>query len=408
MGRITSILIAGGALLLPLRLPAAGQAVLHMEIGDPARKGREVSLVLDGITDTGSGDIVTPDEMAQRLADTGLLFIGENHTNMDFHEVQFRTIKALHEAGREVLIGLEMFPYTQQASLDDWNNGLLTEQGFVELAGWYKYWGYHWNYYRHIFRYAREHGIRFYAVNTPHNVVTAVRKKGFENLTEEEAAHLPTRVVTGNAEHARMYRAFFDKDDALHMTDSMMEGMLRAQATWDATMGWNALQALREHGGPGAIMVVLIGAGHVTFGLGAELQTAPHYEGKISSLIPVPVVDDEGLPVETVRASYANFIWGVPEQAEPMYPVTGLSFMGSMGSEPMQVIAIGDGSVGQRSGFLKGDVLLALDGRSITSRTDMKKIMAGYRWGDVAVARVRREGRELELTVPFRRAAATH
>ena len=93
----------------------ADQAVLHMEIGDPGRKGREIPLVLDGITDTSTGTLVTPQEMAQKLAGTGILFIGENHTNQEFHDVQMRTIRALHEAGREVLIGLEMFPYTEQA-----------------------------------------------------------------------------------------------------------------------------------------------------------------------------------------------------------------------------------------------------------------------------------------------------
>jgi hypothetical protein len=48
------------------------------------------------------------DHRTSRLADTGLLFIGENHSNQEFHAVQLHTIKALHEAGREVLIGLEM------------------------------------------------------------------------------------------------------------------------------------------------------------------------------------------------------------------------------------------------------------------------------------------------------------
>ena len=66
----------------------------------------------------------------------------ENHTNLDFHNVQLRVIQELHRDGREVLIGLEMFPYTRQASLDAWIDGLYTEQGFVELADWYTYWGY--------------------------------------------------------------------------------------------------------------------------------------------------------------------------------------------------------------------------------------------------------------------------
>ena len=47
------------------------------------------------------------------------------------------------------------------------------------------------------------------------------------------------------------------------MPPAMFEGMFRAQCTWDAAMGWNAVLAMKKHGGDKAIMVVLIGAGHV-------------------------------------------------------------------------------------------------------------------------------------------------
>jgi len=398
-----SALAAGLALIVPV-VAMADQAVLHMEIGDPARKGREVPVVLDGITDTATGELVTPEEMAKRLADTGILFIGENHTNQEFHDVQFRTIKALQEAGREVLIGLEMFPYTAQPSLDNWNAGRYTEEGFVELAGWYDNWGYHWNYYRNIFLYAREQGINFYAVNSPRDVVKSVRTKGFENLTEEEAAHLPPKLDGNDAEHQRMYRAFFDKDDALHMSESALEGLYRAQTMWDATMGWNALQALKQHGGPNAIMVVLIGAGHVTFGLGSERQIAAHYDGKISSLVPVTVVDDDGEPVKTVRASYASFVWGLPEEIDTVYPSIGVSLMGSLGKEPGQIIQVSEESVAERAGLKVGDVLLSLGGAPIGSDNSLRKLMADYRWGDVAKAVIRRDGKETGIDINFRRA----
>ncbi len=406
---MTPIRVTLVALALLALLPAilvAEEAVLRMEIGDPARKGTEVALQLDGITDTLSGEVIAPAQMAAALADTGLLFIGENHTSMDFHIAQLQTIKALHEAGREVLIGLEMFPYTQQPELDNWNDGLLTEEGFLELVGWYKYWGYHWNYYRDIFLYARENDIRFYAVNTPRAVVTAVRKKGFRDLTDEEAGLLPPgEVDTSSKDHQRMYRAFFDEDDALHMTDEVLEGMYRAQATWDATMGWNAVKALDQHGGPDAIMVVLIGSGHVAFGLGAERQVAPYYDGKISSLIPVPVVDGDGDPVGKVRASYANFIWGLPEETAPLYPEVGVSLMGSLGENPGQIIQVGNESVGKRAGLRVGDVLLRIDGITIDSTNSLRKIMADYRWGDVATASIRRDDEEFDIELPFRRAA---
>ncbi len=401
--RMARALVACIGLSAPLAL-LADQAVLHMAIGDPARKGREVPVVLDGITDTATGELVTPAEMAQRLAGTGILFIGENHTNQEFHDVQFRTIRALHEAGREVLIGLEMFPYPEQPVLDNWNTGRYTENGFVELARWYDNWGYHWNYYRNIFLYAREHGIDMYAVNSPRDVVKSVRTKGFENLTPEESAHLPPQLAADNDEHRRMYRAFFDKDDALHMNESALDGLYRAQTMWDATMGWNALQALRAHGGKDAIMVVLIGAGHVTFGLGAERQIAPHYPGRIASLVPVSVRDDEKKPVKKVRASYASFVWGLPEEIDTVYPAIGVSLMGKLGKDPGQIIQVSKKSVAERAGLKVGDILLSVDGTDIGSDNTLRRRMADYRWGDVMTVRIRRDGQDVAMDVPIRRA----
>lgn len=397
------VFMACAGLVLPGVL-LAGQDILHLEIGDPARKGREVPVMLDGITDTATGDLITPPEMAKRLAGAGILFIGENHTNIDFHEVQFRTIKALHEAGREVLIGLEMFPYPEQAVLDNWSDGRYTEDGFVELARWYDNWGYNWNYYRNIFLYAQANGINMYAINSPRDVVKSVRTKGFENLTPEEAAHLPPKLAAENDEHRRLYRASFDANDTLHMNEQALDGLYRAQTMWDATMGWNALQALKAHSGPKAIMVVLIGAGHVTYGLGAERQIAKWYDGRIASLVPVSLVDDEDKPVTKVRASYASFVWGLPKELAPLYPGLGVSLMGSLGKEPSQIIQVSEKSPAALAGIRVGDVLLALDGTPIATDNTLRRVMANYRWGDVATVKIRRDGREMEIGVPIRRA----
>lgn len=382
----------------------ADQTSLHLPIGDPARKDKEVALTLDGITDTANGEVIAPDILAERLGDSGLVFIGETHTNLDFHDVQLRVIRALNESGREVMIGLEMFPYTQQAWLDRWIDGDLTQAEFVEQAEWYKYWGYNWNYYRDIFTYARDNGIRMYGVNTPREVVTAVRKKGFKDLTPEEAANFPHPVSPATDEQRRMYKSFFDPDDALHMTDEAVDGMLRAQTVWDATMGWNAVQALLENGGDDAVMVVLIGSGHVTYGLGAERQTAPYYDGGIASVIPVEVEDDEGAEVDKVQASYANFIWGLPRQLYEAYPSFGISLMGSIGDEPTKIIQVSEDSIAERAGIVVGDVLKSIDGQEVDSGTALKIIVADWRWGDVVTVGIEHEGEMRELSVPIRRA----
>jgi len=390
---------------------AAGSGVFDLEIGDSERKGRHAPVVLDGITDTGTGDLLTPGELAERLADTRILFIGEDHTDMDFHRVQVRVLEELHRAGREVMVGLEMYPYTRQESLDEWSEGSLTEEEFVESSGWYESWGYRWDYYRRIFLFARDNGIPMFGVNIPRDHVRTVRTEGFEGLSAEQAAHMPERVDTDSDEHRQLFRAYFEDDDAVHAAISaeQWDGMFRAQCTWDAAMGWNAQMALEQHGGEDAIMVVLIGAGHVTYGLGAERQIEDAFAGRITSLVPVPIRDGDNEPVHQVRASYADFVWGVPPETAPAYPSLGVSLMGAVGSSPTQVIQVSDDSVAQRAGIKVGDVLLQLDRSELDSIVSLSKLIAGYDWGDSAVLRFERDGEIQTLDLHFRRVPAdTH
>lgn len=377
---------------------------LRLPIGDPQRSDKQVEVVMDGITDTSTGEIIGPSQMAKRLSDVGLVFVGETHTNLDYHNAQLKVIQELYKAGRDVMIGLEMFPYTQQAALDKWTQGGFTEAEFIEEAGWYTYWSYNWEYYREIFLYARENNIPMYGVNTPREVVKAVRKKGFKDLSDEEAAHIPNEVLPVTDEQRRMYKSFFDPADTLHMSDAQMEGMLRAQSTWDATMGWNSLQSLKKHGGEDAIMVVLIGSGHVTYGLGSERQTAPYYSGRIASIIPVQI-DPRTPPEERrVQASYANYIWGLPQAREEVYPSLGVSLMGALGDQPTKVIQVSRGSVADRAGIQVGDVLLELNGKKIGDSVALRSHVATWRWGDMAQARIERDGVPRKLIVPVRRA----
>jgi uncharacterized iron-regulated protein len=83
--------------------PLFAQRSLHLAVGDPARKDKEAKVVLDAITATASGDLLTPREAVARLADTRLIFIGESHTSMDFHLAQKRVIEELQRAGKRVL-----------------------------------------------------------------------------------------------------------------------------------------------------------------------------------------------------------------------------------------------------------------------------------------------------------------
>jgi uncharacterized iron-regulated protein len=385
---------------------AAPPALSDLPIGDPVRAQMQARVRLDAVTDTATDELISPSELAKRLVNTQLLFIGEEHTNLEFHRVQLRVIQALHDSGRQVLIGLEMYPYTQRAELELWTQGRIKEGEFLLKSGWYETWSHHWGYYRDIFNYAQANKINLYGINAPRDVVRTVRAKGWDALDPEARQHMPLVLDVTSEEHRQMFRASFSPDDALHLTslsDEQREGMYRAQVTWDGAMGWNAAKALADHGGPKAIMVVLIGAGHVMYGLGAERQLKTSFKGRISSLIPVPVRDADDKPVASVRASYANFLWGVPATDGPGLPVLGVSLAGKMGKEPTKVIDVDKGSPADQAGIKLGDVLLALGGSRINATAELQRKTADYLWGDTAELTLRRGTESVTLLVPFRR-----
>jgi aminopeptidase N len=402
MPRITLLLC-----LLLIALPARGRAqdVRNLAIGDPARKAREAPVVLDAITDTTTGDLLTPAELAARLADVRLVFVGESHADMDFHRAQLSVIDALRKAGRQVLIGLEMYPYTQQPFLDRWIDGTVTEPQFVAESRWYRHWGYHWQYYRDIFNLARLHRLRMFAVNTPREVVTAVRKKGLKNLTPEEAAHIPAEIDTSNADHRQLFKAFFAGSESnthgSSMTDDQWDAMFAAQCTWDATMGFNAVKALERYGSKDAIMVVLIGSGHVAYGLGAERQAARWFDGRIASIIPVAVMDRSQKPTASVRASYANFVWGLPPESDSLFPSLGVSTIEAAGG--LQVIDVEKNSPAAAAGIQVQDRLVSLDGAPVRDKEAFSAAMAEKRWGDSVIVAVTRGGTDVKVNVVLRR-----
>ena len=365
--------------------------------------------MLDGITDSARGDTIGPADLAARLDGVKLVFVGESHVDMEFHKVQLRVLQELQRRGRHVMIGLEMYPVPEQPWLDRWiSDRKMTEDTFLIESHWYKNWGYHWNYYRDIFLFARENGVRMFAVNLPRAAVTTIRTKGFDSLSTEVRGMLPPKVDLENAEHRKLFRAFFGDGDALHgnMSDAMFEGMFRAQCSWDAAMGWNAVQALKKYGDEKAVMVVLIGSGHVAYGLGAERQARPWFEGRTANVIPVPIADgpNEKL-LEKVQASYADFVWGLPPSTDPLYPSTGISTPETKSGEYYKVINVARESPAEAAGFRTGDELVSVDGTVLDTKETFQRLMASKRWGDTMKYKVMRDGKELELTVNLRRPA---
>jgi uncharacterized iron-regulated protein len=336
-------------------------------------------VVAGEILDTRTGERVSPEEMAARLDGARLVFVGENHATPAAQAAELGVLEALARRGRTVLVGLEMLPGSVQPALDRWVRGEGSEEDLLRDTHWYRHWGFHFGYYRAIFQFARDRKAPMHAVNVEREVITSVRKHGLDKLAPEDRSKLPPRIDLESPEHKQLFAAYMGGSHN-EATPGTLEGMYRAQCTWDGVMGWTAVRALNAQSDPRAVMVVLLGVGHVAYGLGAQRQAALWTPLPMASVASVAAFE-EG-KAQTVRASFADFIWGAREDgAAPLYPALGAMFTDRPGSAGPAVAHVQPGSPAASAGVQQGDILTGIDGVATADKETALFELAKKAWG---------------------------
>jgi membrane-associated protease RseP (regulator of RpoE activity) len=173
--------------------------------------------------------------------------------------------------------------------------------------------------------------------------------------------------------------------------------MFQAQCAWDATMAWNAVRVLQAEPDPTAVMVVLLGSGHVAFGLGAPRQASAYGSLPMATVIAVPLADEDGQPAK-VRASYADYVWVVAAESKVSpYPSAGLALADRTGIPHPVVTDVDEHSPAALAGVLDDDRIVSLDGAAVADKEAYLRLVAGKSWGDHAVLVVERAGRPMTL-----------
>ena len=333
---------------------ARGQGeIMNLSVGDPERSGREVTVSVDALIDTLSGSTLSPQVLVERLVNERLIFVAEQHTSLEYHRVQLRVLELLQEAGRALMIGLEMFPVENQSQLDAWTAGMFVEADFLEQSDWYGNWGYNWGYYREIFLFARDHGVPMVALDTSGGVGPDAGAHGVAS---------PPAPDLSSEDHRTLFGAFFETDDPVHggLPEDQLEALFAAQCARDAVMAYNAAAALDAH--PQTTMVVLAGTGHIIYELGIARQIASWYEGPATTIVPVSVESEDTV----VQASVGDFVWGVPEMMHPAFPELGTIAMKAEAG--LAVIHVEPDSPAERGGIEAGDVLTHFNNVPIARR----------------------------------------
>ena len=334
--------------------------------------------------------------------------MGESHTDIEFHDVQLRVIQELHKRGRQVLVGLEMYPVPEQQWLDRWHSDkTLTEEGFLAESHWYKNWGYHWNYYRDIFLFARANGIRMFGVNLPRAAVQTIRMKGFDALSPEQKALLPEKVDVENAEHQRLFRAFFGSEDALH--GNMPEPMFQAHVPRAVRVGRGdglergagAQEARRGEGDHGRAH--RLGPRRLRARRRAPGEAVVRREDRLGHPRPDRGGAGTRRPSRRCRRPTPTSSGACPPRPTRSTRASGSRRPEAKSGERYKIIMVGKDSPAAVAGFKVGDELVSIDGTPYTDKEIVNRLMSEKRWGDAVVYKVMRDGQELTLTAHLRR-----
>ena len=186
-GKVWSVGLAGALLLAGC---AAHRAAVNgnPEYPYPPEGGAKVG----DIYHLPTGLALSENGLMEMLSGARLVCVGETHDNLNDQRVELTVVRELHRRfPGKVAVGMEMFREPQQAALDRWVKGELTELEFLKASKWYETWGYDFGAYRDLLLFAKENRIDVIALNPSKELQEAVRRTGLDNVPEDLRRKLP-------------------------------------------------------------------------------------------------------------------------------------------------------------------------------------------------------------------------
>ena len=195
-------------------------------------------------------------------------------------------------------------------------------------------------------------------------------------------------------------------DEAAFEDEARVEEMLQqpgfqrfveAQLTWDRAMAEGLAQAHREN--PGALVVGIMGRGHVEYGHGVPHQLADLGVDKVVSLIPV----DAGEACQALEATYADAVFLVEprETSQPAQPRPRLGVTIEAANGGLKLLSVAQGSVAEAASLAEGDVVMSAAGVPVGRPRDLIEIVQRQAPGTWLPLDVRRGDRSLLLVAKF-------
>ena len=331
-------------------------------------------------------------ETMGEIGEAKVIYIGETHTSMTDHHLQYRVIENLYNRNKNIAIGMEMFLASSQKVLDEYvaRESTMTERDFLKESRYFDVWRFDYRYYRKIINFARERGIPLVGLNIEREVVSSIFKHGSsDQLTPEQLQKFPKEMDLSLPGYYERLNSMY----SLHLHGGHgkgnVGGFIQAQATWDEVMADNIAKYISAI--PATQMIVLAGSQHTRKDSGIP--------PRVKRRLDVPQVtlhsaNDSEKPSEQL----ADFVIYLDELRLPPAGKIGISLeeMEENGDNFVKITGLTTGGNAGKAGLRRGDILHTIDGYAIKDMEDIRIALVGALPGDIVQVELRRSSFGLE------------
>lgn len=319
------------------------------------------------------------------LNDAKIVYVGETHDQMPHHLIQLDVIKQLHDSGRKVAIGMEMFHTPYQDYIDAYLKGAISTEHFLSKTRYFEIWAFDYKLYAPIIEYAKTNRIPVIALNVGHEYHRGITENGIFGLKEEAFASLPNQFDLRNKDFRERLHSVY----ALHARKSSrtFQHFLQAQTLWDEGMAENAAAFSRKN--PDHTLVVIAGSGHVG------------YKNAIPERLYARIKEPYSIIIPDGRNAYkdADITIDAPFLSVPLTPKLG-AFLKTADNK-LVITGFTDGSAAKKAGAQEGDEIVSLNGKNVTTLFDLKSLLYTESKVKEMILQVARKDRKMDLTLEY-------
>ncbi len=230
-------------------------------------------------------------ELVKRLSSYRVVFVGDNHGQIDLHRRISKLIGGLAKRGHHISLANEWFTPNNNSLLEKYSTGSF-DGYFPRAIDWKKKAGYDFDSYDQIYQAIIKAYGGLYGINLTRKQRKHISDVNRSSMTKSEKSFYDSLDLNVSA-HRQMLAPFFAHCHALRKGENVTtckERMYRVQVAWDSYMAKEtailANRLLHHHSD---LLMVFAGSMHLSHGLGINVRFARLSRESFVTIEPVPV-----------------------------------------------------------------------------------------------------------------------